>query len=134
MIIMSYGDAETVKRRLSLDDGVTPDDELIEDALKTANAEIEGRLKNNLLKITGSDNILDEVANYYASAEALIPKYDTTEDENQKAKYWNSRADALLDEFIEGAIKEQNNNKLDDNPYSVSTTNNGSTYGEILRD
>ncbi|OQD58705.1 hypothetical protein MBBAR_10c00460 [Methanobrevibacter arboriphilus JCM 13429 = DSM 1125] len=131
---MPYGDAETVKRKLSLDDGVSPDDELIEDALKTANAEIEGRLKNNLLKITGSDNILDEVANYYASAEALVPKYDTTEDENQKAKYWNSRADALLDEFIEGAIKEQNNNKLDDNPYSVSTTNNGSTYGEILRD
>lgn len=131
---MEWGNEETVKRRLSSDDGVSPDDDLIEDALKTANAEIEGRLKNNLLKITGSDNILDEVANYYASAEALIPKYDTTEDENQKAKYWNSRADALLDEFIEGAIKEQNNNKLDDNPYSVSTTNNGSTYGEILRD
>ncbi|WP_225369228.1 hypothetical protein [Methanobrevibacter arboriphilus] len=42
---MPYGDAETVKRKLSLDDGVSPDDELIEDALKTANAEIEGRLK-----------------------------------------------------------------------------------------
>lgn len=131
---MAWGNSETVKRRLSSDEGVTPDDELIEDALKTANAEIEGRLKNNLLKISGSDTILDEVANYYASAEARIPKDDLDEGENQKAKYWNSRADALLDEFIEGEIKSQQQAKLDDNPYSVSTTNNGTTYGEILRD
>jgi hypothetical protein len=131
---MSWGNAESVKIRLSVDEGETPEDNLIDEALKTANAQIEGRLKKHLLKITGSNPILDEVANYYASAEALVPKYDNTDDENQKAKYWNSRADALLDEYIEGAIKEQNNNRLNDNPYSVSTTNEGSTYGEILRD
>lgn len=134
MIIMVYGDAETVKRRLAVDEGETPSDDLIDDAIITANAQIEGRLKNNLLKITGTNNILDTVANYYASAEALVPKYDTIEEENEKAKYWNSRADALLNEFIEGEIKAKNNSKLDDNPYSVSTTNGGSTYGEIFRD
>lgn len=131
---MTYGDAETVKRRLNADDAVEVPDSLVEDCLITANAEIEGRLKRNLLKISGSQPILDAVANYYASAEARVPKDDYDEGENQKAKYWNSRADELLTEFIEGEIKEQNNSKLDDDPYSVSVTNTGSTYGEILRD
>lgn len=131
---MAWGDKEVVKRRLTADEGDEVTEDLIDDALKTANAQIEGRLKKNLLKISGSDSILDEVANYYASAEARVPKDSVDEEENQKAKYWNSRADELLNEFIEGSIKEQNQVKLNSNPYSVSTTNNGSTYGEILRD
>ncbi len=131
---MTYGSVEVVKRRLNADEGVEAPDELIEDCLATANAEIEGRLKNNLLKISGTQPILEQVANYYASAEARVPKDDYDEGENQKAKYWNSRADGLLDEFIEASIKEQNQVKLNSNPYSVSTTNSGSTYGEILRD
>ncbi len=129
-----YGSAEVVKRRLNADDGEEVPEELVSDCLKTANAQIKGRLKKNLLKISGDDDVLNEVANYYASAEARVPKDNPDEEENQKAKYWNSRADQLLNEFIEGAIKEQNNSKLDDNPYSVSTTNGGSTYGEIFRD
>lgn len=141
---MAWGDSKIVKQMLSIEDedgeltaltgGDFPSDNIINNALTIANGQIDGRLKKNLLKISGNDSILDTVANWYALAESLEPIYSNVDDENEKSKYYNSRADGLLDEFIEGAIKEQNQNRLDDNPYSVGTTNDGSTYGEILRD
>lgn len=131
---MTYGDVDTIKKLLSVDEGETPEDVVIENALVIANAEIEGRLKKNLLKISGTHKVLDTVANYYGLAESLEPVYSNVDDENEKSKYYNSRADGLLDDYIIGLIEEQKKSSLNDNPYSVSTTNNGSTYGEILRD
>lgn len=139
----TYGDIAVVKNILSVEEnngvrtwfsGDSANDNLLENALIIANAEIQGRLKKNLVKISGSQPILDTVANYYALAETLAPINTGLEDENHKSKYYNSRADELLENFIIGAIEEAKNSKLGDNPYSVSTTNNGSTPGEYLRD
>ena len=131
---MPYGSDNVVKEMLSIESGDPPSDEMIANALVIANAEIESRLKKNLLKISGSEPILDSVANYYALAESLAPVNTGLEDENQKSKYYNSRADQLLENFIIGAIEEFKNSKIDDNPYSVSITNSGSNPDEYLRD
>ena len=131
---MPYGSDNVVKEMLSIESGDPPSDEMIANALVIANAEIESRLKKNLLKISGSEHILDSVANYYALAESLAPVNTGLEDENQKSKYYNSRADHLLEDFIIGAIEEFKNSKIDDNHYSVRIINSGSNPDEYLRD
>ena len=127
---MSFGSVEVVKTTLSIDDGELPDDILVEESLKTANNKIETKLKEHSLIIPQSNSTLDSVANYYAVADSVAPMFSSNEDKNYKAEYYNTQADELLENYIKTALKELEQNN---HPYSVSTTNNGSTYGEILR-
>ncbi len=109
-----YGNPDNVKMRLQMI-GEKPDDDLVVTALKTSTVYINERLDsfgiNNITNLT----TLDVISELYSIAELLQALYNPTADEARGVSFYISRADDLLNSFIEVQVKTRH-------PYSWSRT------------
>lgn len=130
-----YGLTETVLVRLGLL-GQTPANDLVETALKSADVFVDGKLRKARLDVPENPPYpedLIEAANYYATAEALQPLFNTAEEYSENVSYYMERAKEFLSDYIDIEVQLQVEAETRDdlNPYSSSKTPN--RIGRVYR-
>jgi hypothetical protein len=119
-----YGDNNVVSQYISMQ-GITPEDDLVENALIAADVHIDSTIELNKLPLPDPDssfpNTLIQCANMYATAQVLQPQLKNNEGKqlNTNVLFYMEQADSFLSNYIKLELENANqNNQV--NPYSNS--------------
>ena len=119
-----YGIRDAVMVRLGML-GQSPSRDLVTTALNSADVHVDNQLRKARLTVPTQspyDSALVEAATYYATAEALQPLFNASENYSENVEYYLNRCSDVLDVYIATEIETLLIGRGDDHPYSHSHT------------
>lgn len=119
-----YGNFSLAKTKVALERQDANND-LVVAGLLTADAYIETNLLEQRLELPDSANIpsaIVQAATMYAIGDAIMPPFNSGEEENKKVNFYMEQADKFLQSYIITELNKKAENGTADgpNPYSCS--------------